>query len=234
MSDDIQAQKAAGIALITTPSGRMQGMVISEMDPVENFLGVHYDPVVKEYVIQELRKYADRNELGEIVHRFAGKESPSGLARAKKWIAAYRKKAKKSLRQLVNAAAAPIATSQIPVLEKAWLEANRTSWPNLHKAQVEGTDIETAIKIDLAAMGFDDVKVPLTNEVAKAFLGTTICEPDKLDSWLVANWFHGEKLVSRVPKERLRIAKAQGHSATEKSLGMRLTRLSLTSRKLRE
>jgi hypothetical protein len=118
-------------------------------------------------------------------------------------------------------------------LETAWLEACKTSWPNLHKARCEGSDVESALKIDLAAKGFSGTAT-LTVEIAKAFLRTKLSEPDHLNLWIVSNWFHGERLVEKSPPERTSLAKNAGFKVTKGMLGMRLTRLALTSRNVSE
>jgi hypothetical protein len=114
----------------------------------------------------------------------------------------------------------------------AWEMANKPMWPNLFSLSRDEKDkarIAAAITADLLGMGFREF---VTLEIAKMTARTG--DLDRLNVWLVENWFHGEKLASRTPKERLKIAKEAGHSATQHGLGMRLTRLALTARSKRE
>ncbi len=112
----------------------------------------------------------------------------------------------------------------------AWMTAHKAMWPNLlslPQTETSQTRIQEAIKADLLTMGFDEF---VSLRIAKLATKKTTRPVDKFNLWLVENWLHGDRLSAMNPRERLVCAKANGHSASEKSLGMHLTRLGLTSR----
>jgi hypothetical protein len=222
--------KPGGVGFWSGNDGQLHGAVVTKFAAYRLFWESKYYPICNECKIWERKKYDDHIDPGEVIHTFLCDNPKTAAAIAQKWTDVYIKKLNESRKSLAEKAK-PLVVQ--PKIEAAWMEANKTFWPNLHKATCEGTDIETALKIDLSAMGFSE-PLAITEEIAKAFLRTKISDPDKLNLWLVSNWSCGKNLAHKQPSERLTLVEKAGFTVTKEMLGMRLNRLGLTSRKLRQ
>lgn len=124
------------------------------------------------------------------------------------------------------------AIADVPVLEQerwldAWTKAHQSEWPNLFSVP-KGRPVDDAIAADLIARGF---RKEATLQIAKLAVKTRFTQADKLNVWLVTNWFHGRKLASKTPEERLELVKETGRpAATLDMIKKRLSRLCLTHR----
>jgi hypothetical protein len=114
----------------------------------------------------------------------------------------------------------------------AWIQAHKSEWPNtfsLPKDENSEVKIKDAMTADLLAMGFKETASLEIFELAKR-AKKRMRAADKLNAWIVQNWFHGKRFSELSPKDRALSAQQNGFSCSEKSLGMKLTRLGLTAR----
>jgi hypothetical protein len=113
----------------------------------------------------------------------------------------------------------------------AWIQATKSEWPNLSNV-LKGEPVQAALAADLIAHGHNANAVTvITQEICRVAAKTKITASDKLNLWLVANWFHGKKLATKMPQERLESVKENGWpKATLDMIKKRLSRLDLTHR----
>lgn len=175
--------------------------------------------------------------MTEPVVRFRAKTFEKAKARFKKLvkprhaleIAAYQEAARKCN---ANSPFHGLSKSEQERWIDAWIQAHKSEWPNLFsvpKSENNEGKIKEAITADLLAMGFTEKASLEIFELAKR-AKTKMRAADKLNAWIVQNWFHGERLSALSPKDRTQSAHKNGFSCSEKSLGMKLTRLGLTAR----
>lgn len=231
MSEEFPEMKPGKVGFWAGKDGQLHGAIVTKFEAYRTLWETKYYPSSKTCKIWERKEYSDRIDPGEVIHSFSCDNPQKAAAIAASWFEKYKEKLNRKRAALEKKAKPLVVTQEI---ERAWMEANKTSWPNLHRAIIEGTDIQTALKVDLSVMGFAE-NVLLTEAVAKAFNRTKLSDPDRLDLWIVSNWSHGKKLQSLSPLNRLKLAREAGFSATEKMLAMRLSRkLNLTPRSKRQ
>ena len=122
--------------------------------------------------------------------------------------------------------ARPNAFTDIPSHEQerwldAWIHAHKSEWPNLFKVP-KGKPYYNAVMADLIAMGFEE---KATEAICKLVVKTKLSSADKLNAWLVANWFHGERLSRKTPEERLTLVR-NSYGLSHATMGMVKQRLS--------
>ena len=214
-------------AFWSAPNRELQGAVVIKFEQHHVFWESVYDFATSTAEIWARERYSDRIEPGVVIHSFKSQSHQEALAEATRWVESHKQKIALERASLMEKVGPPVVVNQTIVA--AWFEAHKDSLPNLTKARNQGTNEQTALRIDLAAMGFSE-SVRLSAAIARALLKTTISNPDRLNVWIVANWFHGLKLSEMLPRFRLIAAKKMGFSVTDGSLKMRLNRLSLTRR----